>query len=182
MQGNKWACGLEWWIGRSLGALAIGGSGRSCGNGRRQSRVRARGASAVLFIGAGSTEGACGCRLEGRAGEIMVRRITTQAYRARRREARWGVRLGAQASAARVGTRSQAARGVGAIDGLGLGHAPIRQAAGGARRVATRVRLACTRARALALMPWFEIHGSHVWMPKSFKFQSKLQNPYIGLL
>jgi hypothetical protein len=30
MQGNKRACGLEWWLGRRSGALAVGGSGQSC--------------------------------------------------------------------------------------------------------------------------------------------------------
>jgi hypothetical protein len=76
MHANKWLWQLS--LGPRRGAQLLGWrceradgrARRGGGNGRRRSRVRARGGSAALFIGAGSTEVACGLCLEARGGEL----------------------------------------------------------------------------------------------------------------
>jgi hypothetical protein len=92
---------------------ADGCAHRGGNNGRRRSRVHTRGGLDALFIGAGSTEGACRLRLEGRGRELWH-----GAQRPRRTRLAGGRRGGGCGrehgrAQARVGTRSQAAWGAG---------------------------------------------------------------------
>jgi hypothetical protein len=101
---------------QSLGRRCERADGRArCGggNGGRRSGVRTQGGSAALFIGAGSTEGACGLRLKGWGGEL---------WRGAQRPRRTGLAGGRHDGGSgrehgrvrvRVGTHSQAAQSVG---------------------------------------------------------------------